>query len=202
MMYRYALYYMPSAGTPLSKFGAAVLGRNADTGVSERPPPVLSSAFGDWPTMTEAPRRYGFHATLKAPFHLADGVSETQLLDDVAAFAERTAPVELPRLCVTRLGRFLALTPTQANTDLTAFAANVVRDFDALRAPMTTADRARRMQSNLSPRQIELLDAWGYPHVLDQFRFHMTLTGPLAEADATAAHIILTDLFSDVAQPD
>jgi hypothetical protein len=34
----------------------------------------------------------------------------------------------------------------------------------------------------LSERQTAYLEAYGYPHVLDEFRFHMTLTGPVHAA--------------------
>lgn len=38
------------------------------------------------------------------------------------------------------------------------------------------------MAAGLSPRQVELLDRWGYPYVMDQFRMHMTLSDPLNES--------------------
>jgi len=28
----------------------------------------------------------------------------------------------------------------------------------------------------MTPRQVEYLDCWGYPYVMEEFRFHMTLT--------------------------
>ena len=40
-------------------------------------------------------------------------------------------------------------------------------------------DRTRRNPSGLTPRQREFLDLWGYPYVMEEFRFHMTLTGRL-----------------------
>jgi Protein of unknown function (DUF1045) len=49
--------------------------------------------------------------------------------------------------------------------------------FDAFRAPMSAAERARRVASGLSPGQLNHLDRWGYPYLFDEFRFHMTLTG-------------------------
>ena len=32
---------------------------------------------------------------------------------------------------------------------------------------------------NLTPGQDALLQVWGYPYVLEHFRFHLSLTGPL-----------------------
>jgi hypothetical protein len=57
-------------------------------------------------------------------------------------------------------------------------------DFDPFRAPMSTKDYAARASKGLSERQIELLGAYGYPYVFEQFRFHMTLTDRLGDEDA------------------
>ena len=35
----------------------------------------------------------------------------------------------------------------------------------------------------VTERQASNLDRWGYPYVFDDFRFHMTLTGPLTADD-------------------
>src|SRR5438445_432365 len=40
--------------------------------------------------------------------------------------------------------------------------------------------------TGLSARQAELLARWGYPYVHDEFRFHMTLTGPIADDERPA----------------
>ncbi|MEM1306335.1 MAG: DUF1045 domain-containing protein [Pseudomonadota bacterium] len=201
-MERYAVYFMPAAGSDLGAFGASVIGRDAETGAAVRPLPRLAETFETWSAMTAAPRRYGFHATLKAPFRLTDGAREADVLAAATAFAETHHPIALPPLQVARLGRFLALTESAASSAVSDFAAAVVRAFDPLRAPLSAEDRAIRLAAPLSARQIELLDAWGYPHVLDQFRFHMTLTGPLPDADAARAKAVLTELFESVAQPD
>jgi hypothetical protein len=65
------------------------------------------------------------------------------------------------------------------------------------------AELEKRRTAGLSARQEELLSVWGYPYVMDEFRFHMTLTGPCAddgEADAVLAGLapLTTDL---AAQP-
>ncbi len=55
-------------------------------------------------------------------------------------------------------------------------------EFDAYRAPPDAAELAKRHAAGLTPRQAELLARWGYPYVLDEFRFHLTLTGSIADA--------------------
>ena len=54
-----------------------------------------------------------------------------------------------------------------------------MRALDALRAPLTDAERGRRNAGRLTPRQRYYLDAWGYPYVIDEFRPHFTLTNPI-----------------------
>ncbi len=41
-----------------------------------------------------------------------------------------------------------------------------------------------RVSAPLDARELELLQLYGYPYVLERFRFHFSLSGPLAAADA------------------
>jgi hypothetical protein len=115
---------------------------------------------------------------LKAPFALAPGRSRIDVLKAAADVADRCHAVELTGLAVAMLGDFVALTPRCAGPELGALAAAFVQDLDPLRRARPR-DAARWPPGKLSPRQSELLDAWGYPYVFDQYRFHMTLTDPL-----------------------
>jgi hypothetical protein len=40
--------------------------------------------------------------------------------------------------------------------------------------------------------------AWGYPYVLDDFRFHMTLTGPVEREDQPAMRAAIEAHFEDL----
>ena len=171
-MTRYALYFAPSDGA-FADCAARWLGRDA---AHDRPVVPLHP---DLPPLTETARRYGFHATLKAPFRLADGARPDDLTRAMADFAARTPPVVIAGLQLADLDGFLALVPMGDTTALDAIAARVVQEFDPLRAPLTQAEIARRQPHRLSPNQRALLDAWGYPYVMDEFRFHMTLTDRL-----------------------
>jgi putative phosphonate metabolism protein len=176
-MHRYALYYAPAADSLLARFGAAILGYDAATGADV--PHRVPADVEDWPAATAEPRKYGFHATLKAPFLLADGVTRQNLEEGMAAFAAATSPVVLDGLAVTSIGPFCALTPVGDPQGVNDLASRAVEAFDRFRAPVTPADRERRLKSPLTERQIRYLDDWGYPYVHEEFRFHMTLTGPL-----------------------
>jgi putative phosphonate metabolism protein len=176
---RYAVYYAPAADSALWRFGSAVLGYDALTGEDATFAVPPGCAPATWPALTEEPRRYGFHATLKAPFELADGRSEEQLRAFARNYAAGLEGVTLAGLSVTALGSFVALTPSEPSDALQHFAFTLVQGFEPFRAPLAEADRARRLKSPLTPAQHAYLEAYGYPYVGDAFRFHMTLTGSL-----------------------
>jgi putative phosphonate metabolism protein len=171
-MKRYALYFAPPRGL-LADAAARWLGRDAETGARCTQPTSMLEP------LTLSARRYGFHATLKAPFRLAEGLTKEDLIAAVDVFAATKRPIVLEGLQVASIGGFLALIPEGDTTELNAFAASVVEQFERFRAPMTEAERSRRNPDCLTPRQCELLDAYGYPYVLDEFLFHMTLTDRL-----------------------
>ncbi len=182
MFTRYALYFAPPPESALARLGASWLGRDASTGTVEQATPALAGCR-PLPELTAAPRRYGLHGTLKAPMRLAPGCNADDLIETAAAWAARRGPVDLGRLQLAALGPFLALVPRQQPPALERFAADLVRDFDRFRAPPTPAELARRQRHPLSPRQTELLEAWGYPYVMEEFRFHITLSDALDDAE-------------------
>lgn len=196
---RYALYYVPSAASELYRFGASVIGYDAYT-ASELPfPGAALNAFADWRDMTSEPRKYGFHATLKAPFALKDGATETDLLAAFGDFARM--PRAIPQIApvVRSIGSFIAAVPDVPVDALNALADDCVRAFDHLRAPLTGHDRARRLKSPLSDNQIRHLDRWGYPYVFEEFRFHMTLSGSLPQEKREPAQQFLQSQFETLA---
>jgi hypothetical protein len=152
--------------------------------------------------LTQSANRYGFHATIKAPMALAQDSSEADLRAALADFAGKHQPFSLGRLKLASLQGFLALMVENEHEQLQDFASHVVEDFEPFRAPMTVKDRAARAGKGLSERQIELLDAYGYPYVFEEFRFHMTLTDRLAEADAMEIAQAATTWFGPVLEDE
>lgn len=177
-MKRYAVYYAPEAGG-FADAAAQWLGWDAKVGrvVAQPRVPVPLS---DW---TAEPRRYGFHGTLKPPFRLAEGLVLADLDRALADLARQLPAVTLEGLDLAMLDRFLALIPQGDTAALSALAAEVVARLDPLRAPLTAAEIARRRPERLSQRQRDLLDRFGYPYVMEEFRFHLTLSGPLSVPD-------------------
>lgn len=192
---RYALYFAPDPAGPLWRFGSRTLGYDASTGAEGLPEPPPGCEAMDWRAATEEPRRYGFHATLKAPFELRADKSAGDLVAALAGFASRTAPLPAFALEARALGAFVALVPAAPNPALQALAFGIVEAFEPFRAPLGAADRARRLKSPLTRREIDLLDRYGYPYVGDAFRFHMTLTGRLAAASLAPVRDALARAF-------
>jgi putative phosphonate metabolism protein len=176
---RYALYWLPAPGSRLEAFGRAVLGYDTVSGEPVAPPDDLPGLAA----VTAGARLYGFHATLKAPLRLADGTDEAALVAAARDLAAAHPPVAVGPLGVAALGPFLALVPEAPPAALGLLAAECVAALDPFRAALTEAERARRRPDRLDPRGRALLDRWGYPYVFEAFRFHMTLTDALPEAE-------------------
>jgi hypothetical protein len=153
-----------------------------------------------WRAITAAPRRYGFHATLKPPFALAPGADESGLRERLSAFASAREAFEARPLAVRAIGGFLALVPRSEDDRIASLAAASVERFDDLRAPPPSAELARRRSAGLSARQDELLRRWGYPYVIDEFRFHMTLTERLDAEERGRICALLERRFSRLAE--
>ncbi|HTZ79762.1 MAG TPA: DUF1045 domain-containing protein [Stellaceae bacterium] len=177
---RYALYFAPRPETALAQFGARWLGWDIERGealetpeTAGLPPDLHAAAIAE-------PRHYGFHATLKAPFRLAEGATENDLVGLVGSFAASCMPLATAPLRFGPLAGFLAFTPSEWSPRLHDLAADCVAALDSFRAPLTEVELAKRRRAGLSAAQETLLARWGYPYVMGEFRFHMTLTGPLA----------------------
>jgi len=194
---RYAIYFVPAADSDLYRFGSAMLGYDCYTGDELPHPDGVGVAPDDWRRLTEEPRRYGFHATLKAPFRLAAAHREAELaraLFDFAGASRHATARIAPQ--VQLLGSFTAIVPRETPASLSALADGCTTAFDRFRAPMPAGERARRTRAPLSERQLRHLDRWGYPYVFEDFRFHMTLTGPLPAERREAVPALLRDAFA------
>ena len=156
-MKRFAIYFAPRDGA-FADAAAHWLGWDARTGQSLAQPDVPGMS-----DLTAAPRRYGFHGTIKPPFRLADGTTPVALGEAVATLATSLRAVSVEALAMVRLEGFLALIPQGDTAALADLAARVVLGLEAFRAPLTPEDIARRRPETLTPRQRELLTAYGYP---------------------------------------
>ena len=201
MTARYAIYYAPPADTPLWRKASAWLGRDAYTGQARARPHLAELDGLDLDALTADPRGYGFHATLKAPFELAAGTSEAELLSAAEHFVARRSSFAAT-IAPAALGRFLAFRLQDGEAEMQALHAACVRDFEPFRAPLSDHDLARRRKAPLTPEQDARLMAWGYPYVFEDFRFHMTLTGQIRD-EAVRAQVLdaLGEHFADETGP-
>jgi putative phosphonate metabolism protein len=195
---RYAIYYAPARDSELSRFGAQLLGYDAHSGTDLPFPDGITFSRSDWLDITADPRKYGFHATLKAPMTLADGKTEADLAAACKTFAATARRIPVIEPVVNSIDGFIAVIPASPSADLTQLAAEVTREFDSFRAPLTPEDRIRRNPAKLTPRQRDYLDLWGYPYVMEEFRFHMTLTGRLDAARREPVMAMLKSRFSEL----
>lgn len=190
---RYAVFFVPPADSALYRFGAAALGYDSYTGQELATWASDQLPAPEWRQITLEPRRYGFHATLKAPFHLHGDATEQDLVATFEQFAGACTPLPPFPTSIALLDDFAALVPSAPIPMVNGLAERCVRDFDRFRSPLTEAERNRRLAQPLTARQIDHLDRWGYPYVFDDFRFHMTLTGRLAGPRAPAILAYLRD---------
>ena len=201
MTARFAIYAAPGTGSA-DALGAALRERAEQwLGRSVSADPIAPGNPAGWTreaidAITVDARRYGFHATLKAPFRLAEGRTPEELDAAVARFAADHGGAVIPQLTLARLDGFFALVPGAEAAELYALADEVVTSFDGFRAPATEAELARRNPASLTPRRRELLQTWGYPYVLEEFRFHMTLTDRIADERSKEVERTLSDWFA------
>ena len=179
---RCALYYSPRPDSGLWRAGCEWLGRDAASGQALAQPALADVDPAALADATAAAARYGWHATLKAPFELAPGADAASLLAATARLASGFESFPLT-LRVDWLDDFLALRPAAASAELEELAAACT----AALAPWADPGQALKPRPGLDARQQSLYRRWGYPFVFEQFRFHMTLSAGLARESALAA---------------
>ncbi len=179
---RYALYYAPRAEEALAVAASRWLGRNADTGEARDIVPMSDVSHERLCAIVADPRLYGFHGTLKPPIALVEGATERDFLDAVGSLAATERQIDVAALELAELQDFLALVPSGRCAALQDFSDRCVVEFDEFRRPADEAELARRRAAGLTQRQEDLLLRWGYPYVLEQGRFHLTLTGRVQDS--------------------
>ncbi len=196
---RFALYYSPAPSSLLWKLGCKWLGRDTVTqkDIEQYPfPEIEPYRIAE---ITHTPKRYGLHATLKAPFRLAQDRSEAELRSTANDFATQLYSFSTSPLVLRQINDFFCLCPEKPTLSLNALAASCVQQFDSFRAPPTRLEHARRRPEILTPLQRQNLERWGYPYVLDEYRFHITLTGRITDIyEKRILQSLLSDIFAPV----
>lgn len=196
-MHRYAIYFAPPRAHPLWHAGCALLGRDPESGDGHPLPALAGVNPARVGAITEEARRYGWHGTLKPPFALADGTTAAGLHDALTSFAASRTPFPMPRLVLAPLSGFLAVIPAEPSEALATLAADCVRAFDGFRKPPSDAELSRRRRAGLTEEEEQNLSRWGYPYVMDRFRFHMTLTCRLDEPERSVVATAMAPHLAD-----
>lgn len=174
---RYAIYYVPSNNL-FYKLGSSWLGWDTISGQPASQPETDSAV--NIQKITEAPRKYGLHATIKAPFRLGNNVNALELERQLEILCGSIKPIEF-KLKLSELSGFFALTPTVKNTEIRNLHTKVVRKLDYFRAQPTKEEIIKRRENQLTSEQDQNLIKWGYPYIFEDFYFHITLTGKIPE---------------------
>lgn len=180
---RYAIYYIPEPESKLWRCASKLLGRDSFTGENVKPAKLDGIEPKRLQEITASPRHYGFHATLKPPFYLAKNADRGMLDEALEAFVAGQKPFKVPALELAELDGFIALRPKKNCADLHDFAKSCVKSFDSFRAPPSKEETEKRLKADLNKSQKKMLEKWGYPYVMDEFRFHMTLTERLKDKE-------------------
>jgi hypothetical protein len=180
-MIRLAIYYTPAPRSPLATAAAAWLGRDVMGGAVLPRPVVAGLAETRLEEIVSDPFHYAFHGTIKPPFRLGPAVTIEDVAKRLKGFAAMQKPFTLPPLELSFMYDFFCLRPVRPCPQLQSLAAETVRHFDDFRQPPSPEELAKRRKADLTPQQENMLGTWGYPYVMDEFRFHLTLTGKVGD---------------------
>lgn len=179
---RYAVYYTPQPGSALAAFGRSWFGR-ANDGVTLQAFSEAGFSGVGFVKIPAMPGRYtGLHALFKPPFALREGFGPDALRARLANFAARLKPVATGPLTLARSGRFLVLRPVEPTPALEWLAGECAGAFEDFTEPGTVDDRDACASPHLSDYQRQLLQSFAPKHGGSDYRFTITLAGPLDAA--------------------
>ena len=194
---RYAIYFAPEPDSPLDVFGRQWLGRDTSGTVSDGQMAVPGLTIEQLARLTERPRRYGMHGTFKPPFALNASSTLNGLVTAARVLAKSLSPVVIPPLQLDMIGHCIALVPESSSAKLERLASTCVRTFEGFRQALREDQQEEEKRNKLTVHQEQMLEHWGYPYVMEEFRFHITLTEPLLDAtERTAVMRALTHLVA------
>lgn len=198
--HRVAIYFAPEADDPLWRAGCAWLGRDPERDAALPQPPIEGLPPARLAAITADARRYGFHATIKAPFRLAEGRTADELAGSVAEIARAIPAFDAPPAAPASHYGYVTVLLTEASAEMAALEQRVVMGLEAFRAPLSEAERAKRLAAPLTERQRAALDRFGYPYVGEDFTFHMTLSARLAGEEHDTVLAAAEARFADIAR--
>ncbi len=194
---RYAIYYVPPESDHLTKFAASWFGWDVYQGIrvnySE-----LSNLNYDIKEITKKPCKYGLHGTLKAPFSLAKDRTIDELRLSLSRLSSSIKKFEIPFISLRKISGFIAIVPTTQNKKLNFLAKKCLQELDCFREVESLEILNKRRSVELSSSMKQNLLKWGYPYVLNDFQFHLTMTSKLAPKVSENVFSVLSSELSSV----
>ena len=179
---RVAIYFLPKKNSSLENFGKNLLGRDINKkkkiSLTRRQKYFINRGFmyfDELKDYCEQPAKYGFHATLKAPFRLKRNVKTKNFYDVISHIAAQHSRFKIKGLKIVYSKKFTFITSRKPNKLLINLENDLVKHLDTFRAELNKTEIKKRIPDSLTFKQNKYLKEWGYPFVLDQFKFHMTL---------------------------
>ena len=179
---RVAIYFLPKKNSSLENFGKNLLGRDINKkkkiSLTRRQKYFISRGFTFFDELKdycEQPAKYGFHATLKAPFRLKRNVKTKNFYDVISHIAAQHSRFKIQGLKIVYSKKFTFITSRKPNKLLINLENDLVKHLDTFRAELNKKEIKKRIPDSLTFKQNKYLKEWGYPFVFDQFKFHMTL---------------------------
>ncbi|WP_162937919.1 DUF1045 domain-containing protein [Kiloniella sp. EL199] len=188
---RYAIYYAPRFDSKLGQFGNAWFGFNPVSHEDIPRPNVEGMNAQEIENITQGSGRYSFHGTLRSPFKLRKNRNLDSLDKSLKSFVTKVRPIICGPLSIRSIGRFLALVPDDPESQVPDLAEQCMRALDNFRLAPDKQELDRRRQTGLTTIQEQLLLRWGYPFVMEEFRFHLTLSDKLEGMDLIKYQAIL-----------
>ena len=179
---RVAIYFLPKKNSSLENFGKNLLGRDINKkkkiSLTRRQKYFINRGFTYFDELKdycEQPAKYGFHATLKAPFRLKRNVKTKNFYDVISHIAAQHSRFKIKGLKIVYRKKFTFITSRKPNKLLINLENDLVKHLDTFRAELNKTEIKKRIPDSLTFKQNKYLKEWGYPFVFDQFKFHMTL---------------------------
>jgi hypothetical protein len=179
---RVAIYFLPKKNSSLENFGKNLLGRDINKkkkiSLTRRQKYFINRGFTYFDELKdycEQPAKYGFHATLKAPFRLKRNVKTKNFYDVISHIAAQHSRFKIKGLKIVYSKKFTFITSRKPNKLLINLESDLVKHLDTFRAELNKTEIKKRIPDSLTFKQNKYLKEWGYPFVFDQFKFHMTL---------------------------
>jgi hypothetical protein len=193
---RYAICFAPEQGSALEALACEWLARDKSGAFVDKRVDVRGMTSDRLTTLIKGPRNYGMHGTLKPSFELRPHATEGALLEVARLLAKSCSPIELPVLELGEIGYIVSLVPESSSAALEDLASQCVRAFDGFRQPLTAEQEQSFKRNRLTVHQRQMLEHWGYPYVMEEFDFHLSLTDPVIDDGERAAIMMAVEAIA------